>query len=87
MECFRHAVPVFLTELQKWLSQNAADTSTKIFEEVQQEEGDREQGGCLVYKLVESSKVDYHLVRNFQIYDNGKNTQIFVQRKLPDILS
>ncbi|XP_063888022.1 KICSTOR complex protein SZT2-like isoform X5 [Scylla paramamosain] len=53
----KHAVPVFLTELQKWLSQNAADTSTKIFEEVQQEEGEKEQGGCLAYKLVESSKI------------------------------
>lgn len=56
----RHAVPIFLTELQKWLSQNATDTSTKIFEETYGEE-EEEERSAPVYKLVESSKVRSHL--------------------------
>ncbi|XP_050730013.1 KICSTOR complex protein SZT2-like isoform X17 [Eriocheir sinensis] len=53
----KHAVPIFLTELQKWLSQNATDTSTKIFEETYGEEEEEEVRSTPVYKLVESSKV------------------------------
>ena len=44
-------------EMQKWLSQNATDTSTKIFEEISREEGEGEVGPPFIYKLVESSKV------------------------------
>ncbi|KAG0714062.1 KICSTOR complex protein SZT2 [Chionoecetes opilio] len=51
----KHGVPIFLTELQKWL--NATDTTTKIFEEIHRKEGEGEAGAPSVYKLVESSKV------------------------------
>ncbi|XP_042227057.1 KICSTOR complex protein SZT2-like isoform X3 [Homarus americanus] len=47
----RHAVPIFISELQKWVSHHSSDTSTKIFEETVSE------GESSVYKLVESSKV------------------------------
>lgn len=46
----RHAVPVFLMELQKWVSQHSSDTTTKIFEETESE-------NTVIYKMVESCKV------------------------------
>ncbi|XP_047479590.1 KICSTOR complex protein SZT2-like isoform X5 [Penaeus chinensis] len=47
----RHAVPIFITELQKWVSQNSSDTTTKIFEESVKD------GEPPVYNLVEFNKV------------------------------
>ncbi|XP_069157334.1 KICSTOR complex protein SZT2 isoform X2 [Procambarus clarkii] len=48
----RHAVPIFITELQKWVSQHSNDTTTKIFEETMHESEE-----APVYTLVDSSKV------------------------------
>ncbi|KAK7072558.1 hypothetical protein SK128_009309, partial [Halocaridina rubra] len=45
----RHAIPVFIAELQKWMSKNQSDVQTEIFEETEIE-------NKFVYKLMECGK-------------------------------